>query len=223
MIKKLVICLLLFISFEGISATNEALITLNGTNGDSITLSQFEMDAFSILVKELGDRSLNIRLSNDYDISSNKIPMIINGIEYQYVVEDKIATISYKKEVVGVLDIPRIINVFDNADENNQAKCPACAIGAGIVISQGLCALSAGGEHAYCGSTCACGVSSVSTTCFLGFRSTNCTCQPCPDPDSGGSVIPTSLYPGINGWLTGIPYFIDGHGGRHPDFPEEEQ
>ncbi len=152
------------------------------------------------------------KLNNDYDILDKKFPMVIDGIEYQYSIKDKIATISHKNKVVGELDLPRIISISKNADEGTQSKCPACIIGGGIILSQGLCTLSAGGEHAYCGGTCLCGVADVTTTCLFGFRKTSCTCQmPCPIyPD------PSSLYPGTNGWLTGVPFLDYGDGTSDP-------
>jgi hypothetical protein len=90
------------------------------------------------------------------------------------------------------------------SDKNQwNTKCPACVVAAGILISQGICTLSAGGEHAYCNTTCRCGVGAVSSTCVLGFRSTSCQCYPCPI-----LPIPPETYPSGPGPGWSHPYFL---------------
>ena len=210
------LCLFSCLAMPTQSEAAEISTLIETDDGTTIKLTQLEQE---LLQAALQDLSLQYYKAEEQVKSKQRLEgaLVHNEQEYWYSFENnELFIFSEKGELFSQIPLQDVVSGIVNAahPEFNTNKCPWCIVAAGILISQGICTLSAGGEHTYCQATCQCGVSSVSTTCVAGYRSTTCECMPCPTPPEPGPD-----YPSPGGTFFGTPWSDYNNNGDGPGYP----
>ena len=197
-----------------IAGAAEISLLIENNDGEQVQLSVLDK---ALMEAALEDMAVQYHLYGEKLSKRDVIDGAIKhkGVEYGYAfVDGELSIYSDKQKTINI-PVRMILEAIVQAEQEHVGvnRCPWCII-AGIIVAQGSCAASAGGEHLYCQMTCECGVSSVETTCVLGYRRTSCSCFQCPQDPTPGSLYPI---PG-GGSLFGTPW-IDNNNDPNNGYP----
>lgn len=205
-IKALAFILILTsISFSQIALSGDNY-SLRYIDGKKITFNDFELQAIQAVIAD-------IQAQNNGKTYYNKLEFVteynqdahierkaysgrvqISNDTYEYhAIKGLIHLISKNIKEQSTINAHKILTAIA-LESKNERSSKRSDIGKpllpyiGVVVAlQGTCTLTEIATAKTCEDSCQCGVADYSTSCILGFRTSSCSCQPCP-------IDPLSLY-----------------------------